>query len=94
MEARIWCWVRYFLHIKINISEKKHWHEISHISQDGLGYAMETNNPQISLVEDNKASFMLMPPAHYGSAGACAPRCLPSAIKEEEITTNRNIDDF
>lgn len=55
---------------------------------------METNTAQISLVEDDKASCMLMPPAHDGSAGAWAPRCLPSVIQEEEIATNRNIDDF
>lgn len=80
--------------LKITISEKKHWHKITPISQDGLGYAMETNNPHISMVEDNKASFMLIPPARYGSAGTCAPCCLPSVIKEEEIATNRSIADF
>lgn len=94
MEISTWCWVWYFLHIKSNISEKKHWRKVSHIGQDGRGYAAETNNSQIWWVEDNRSSFMLIPPAHYGSAGASAPCSLPSVINEEEIATNRNIDDF
>lgn len=64
------------------------------MGQDGLGYATETNNSQIWWVEDNRSSFMLIPPAHYRSAGASAPCSLPSVINEEEIATNRNIDDF
>lgn len=53
---------------------------------------MGTKNPQISVVEEKKGSFLLMLHAHHRQVRAMnAPCCLLSVIKEEEIAAHRTL---